>query len=204
MKLLKKSSILLALCLACVLVLAACGQKKDNFSRGTISGNKYSNSFMGIQFEAPSDWTFATDAELAQDNGLSEDEFVDNFNTLVKNQQLYDMYAQRSDGTNISIIVQNAKGVSKSSLKKEIENAAPSVEEALSQQGATDISWKMSDVSIPLKDYAVLDVSSKLSGIAIYQKQVYALVDDYAYINTLTCVGEDESDEIYGYFKKLN
>ena len=239
MKLLKKCSILLALCLTCALVLAACGpfggknEKKtepdttkaentteevtteepttkeaapagNEFAKGIISGNTYTNAYMNLKFEVPDGWTFETDAELAEDSEVSEEDYVNNFVSLANNSQVYDMAALRNDGTNISIIVQSGKGISSSALRQAVEESASGIEETLRKAGATDVSWKMSDTSIPLDDYVCLEVASIISDIGnLYQKQVYALVGDYAYVITVTCVYTNDCDEIFGYFSKL-
>ena len=234
MKLLKKLSILLALCMACVLVLAACGPKNgggkqeepteakteevtteeattkevvaDDASdlKGTISGTTYTCPYMGLKFEAPSTWVFYSDAELASQSGVSESDFVNNFAELAKNNQLYTLFAQRSDGSNISIILQDGRGMTKESLNEALSYAGDSVEEALKEAGADNIVSRVSNVSMPLDNYVSLEVSSKFSGFDVYQEQVYALVGDYAYVITVTCIGSDGCDEIFSYFQALN
>ncbi|MBR5931538.1 MAG: hypothetical protein IKZ95_05865 [Lachnospiraceae bacterium] len=205
MNALKRFSLLLAFCLACVLVLAGCGKKEPKAEiKGSVSGNTYTNAYLNLKFEAPDGWTFETDAVLAEDSNVSEDDYVNNFVSLANSSQMYDMGAVRNDGTNISIIVQSGKGISRSALKQAVEESASGIEETLRKAGATDVSWEMSDTSIPLDNYVCLEVASIISGIGnLYQKQVYALVDDYACVITVTCVSTNDCDEIFGYFSKL-
>ena len=236
MKSFKKLSILLALCMACIFVFAACGPKGGGKQedpteaqteaqteeatteeattkeatpagktslKGSVSGTTYTNTYLNLKFNATDDWVFYTDAELAAENNVSESEFVNNFDSLVEDDQIYDLYAIRSDRTNINMIIASAEGLDIARVRKYVEELGPSMEESLAEQGLTDISWKMSDTSLPLKDYAVFEISSNYDGVAIYQKQAYALVDGYSFIITITCVGTDECDEIFGYFTKI-
>ena len=93
MKVLKKLSILLALCMAAVLVLAACGPKgggttptqKDEpqteevttkeaepedtgYPEATLKGDTYTNEAINLQMKVPSTWTLYTKEQLADES----------------------------------------------------------------------------------------------------------------------------------------
>jgi len=107
-----KRKIALVLSIAMMLcTLAACGSKdeKVEFSRGTTADNTYTSTFAGFKFEAPDDWTLASEEELNSMMNVA----IDNTdaNALAKKylelSTVYDMIAVAPDNTNIMIMYEN-------------------------------------------------------------------------------------------------
>ncbi|MBR3308912.1 MAG: hypothetical protein IKG00_03280, partial [Lachnospiraceae bacterium] len=132
MKVFKRLSILLALCIAAVLVLAACGPKgggttptqKDEpqteeqteelttkaaepadtgYPEATLAGDTYTNEAINLQMKVPSTWTLYTKEQLADEyNGSATEPEI--------GESFYEAYALVEDAQfheNVSIIVQN-------------------------------------------------------------------------------------------------
>lgn len=104
----------IALVLSIVLMLGtltACGKKEEKveFSRGTMSGNTYTSTFAGIKFEAPDDWTLASEEELNAMMNVALD--TTDANALQKKylelSTVYDMIAIAPDNTNVMIMYEN-------------------------------------------------------------------------------------------------
>ena len=104
----------IALVLSIVLMLGtltACGKKEEKveFSRGTMSGNTNTSTFAGITFEAPDDWTLASEEELNAMMNVALD--TTDANALQKKylelSTVYDMIAIAPDNTNVMIMYEN-------------------------------------------------------------------------------------------------
>ncbi len=78
-------------------------------SRGTISGNVYSNEFVGLSFTKPADWTFATDEELKAtiDAGAEYTNYSDLELTLSESATVYDMQTSDSMGNSVMVLYEN-------------------------------------------------------------------------------------------------
>lgn len=68
--------------------------------RGKIDGNTYTNDSIGLTFEKPSEWRFATDEEIAEMMGAGAEiaDLDDMEAALAKAITVYDMSASSSDG----------------------------------------------------------------------------------------------------------
>jgi len=107
-----KRKIALVLCAVMLLCsLAACGGKEEKveFTRGTMSGNTYTSTFAGIKFEAPDDWTLASEEELNEMMNIAIDSTDANelAKKYVELSTVYDMVAIAPDNTNVMIMYEN-------------------------------------------------------------------------------------------------
>ncbi len=230
MKTLKKLSILLALCIAAVLVLAACGPKGGGttptqreepqseaqteepttksaepaagYPEATLSGNTYTNEAINLKMQVPSTWTLYTKEQLAAEyNGdATEPEIGESF---------YEAYALVEDGQfheNVSIIVQNASEhtdtIKTMGIKSFTELISDGIPDALGQAGASDINYGLVDINFPLDDYACIQSTCSLQGTNIFQRQVVFLEGNYLYSITATAFDEAGVNEIFGFFSR--
>ncbi len=78
-------------------------------SRGTISGNVYTNDFIGFSFTKPSNWTFATDEEMKEtlNAGAEYTDYSDFEMALSKQATIYDMQSQDTLGNSVMILYEN-------------------------------------------------------------------------------------------------
>ena len=226
MKVFKKLSILMALCIAAVLVLAACGPKgggsapaeskeaqteedtkkeaapaDEGYTPAALTNDTYTNEVINLKMQVPSTWTLYTKEQLAEEynDGAAEPTIGESF---------YEAYAQKTGGgDNISIIVQNATGqkeiIKSMGIKKFTEQISSSIPEALEGAGATNIEYSLDEFSFPLDDYACIQSTCELAGTEIFQRQVIFLEGNYLYSITLTHFDEASSNEAIGFFSKL-
>ena len=228
MKVLKKLSILLALCMAAVLVFAACGPKgggttptqKDEpqteevttkeaepedtgYPEATLKGDTYTNEAINLQMKVPSTWTLYTKEQLADEyNGsATEPEIGESF---------YEAYALVEDAQfheNVSIIVQNSSEhtstIKSMGIKSFTDLISEGIPDALEQAGATNVNYGLVDINFPLDDYATIQSTCSLQGSDIFQRQVVFLVGNYLYSITATSFDEAGVNEILGFFSKI-
>ena len=230
MKALKKLSILIALLMAVVLVMAACGPKgggttptkseepqteaqteetttkeaepvSTGYPAATLTADTYSNEAINLKMTVPSDWTLYTEQQLADDyNGSLTEPGA--------GDTFYEAFAQRtSGGDNVSIIVQDASGqkdlIKSMGIKVFTEMASDGIQEALEGAGATDINFGLIDIDFPLDDFACINSTCSLQGMSIVQKQIVFLVGDYLYTITVTAFDEAGANAVLGFFSKI-
>lgn len=89
--------------------------------RGTIVGNTYTNDFAGIKFTKHKDWTFASDADLAQLLGIASDGFGYDFEAaLEKTGSIIDVMASFPGGSpNFQVTIENLSVQSLEDLTEE-------------------------------------------------------------------------------------
>lgn len=103
---------ILTLVLTFVLALSLCSCSvgeivNKEISRGVIDDNGYSSEYLGLGFNAPEGWVYATDAELASLMGEAFD-ITDQNKMFAELQLVYDMMAQDPvTGSNVIIIYEN-------------------------------------------------------------------------------------------------
>ncbi len=80
----------------------------DTLERGVTRGNLYTSATLGLTFEKPSAWAFATEGDLAYYSGLLSGGFGDFAATAQEIPAVYDMYASNKEtGGTVSICYEN-------------------------------------------------------------------------------------------------
>ena len=111
-----KKIISCALILAIAISIVGCDlsnlvpSNKAELSRGNVSGNKYTNEFLGFTFTAPDSWVYSTDEEIAAAMNLGMENFLDeNYKkALENNPSVYDMMVVDSvTRSNITVAYEN-------------------------------------------------------------------------------------------------
>ena len=74
-----------------------------DITRGVLSDNTYKNDFAGLTFTADDTWEFASDSELAEKMGITEDDLTDPIlaKTLAVQGTLYELFATKTNDENI-------------------------------------------------------------------------------------------------------
>ena len=220
MRLLKKLSILLALCIASVLVFTACGskdggnEKQDDqtedvttadvgYPEPELTSDTYTNKALKLKMTVPSTWDFYSKEELAS-------EYNDGAMEPVSGKSFYEAYGIDPSGTlhnNISIIVQyvpdEADTIRTLGIEEFAKFAADAVPDSLTEVGADSIEYDVVKVDFPLDEYACIQFSYQLQGVSIDQRQFVTLVGDYLYSITLTALDEAGVKELTGYFSSI-
>lgn len=198
-----KKMIALVLCAALlVCTLAACGGKNDDgakFSRGTVDGNTYTNTFAGLKFNAPEDWTFSTEEEIDAMMGLSMDEM--DASALEKKYAemvtIYDMVATSPEGVNVIIMYQNLGMVPGGSSMSEQDYADVFIEQLPSQ--VSDITTgEVYTTEMAGKTFTVIP-ASVYDGL-MFQDYYLLKVDNYIAVICFTNVEEPAATGLADYF----
>ena len=161
--------------------------------RGTISGNTYTNESIGITFEKPSDWIFASDDEIAKMMGESFDatDLDDAEKALVEATVVIDMVA--ASGSNSVVVgMQNIE-----KFKAEAENETEYLEKNKAEFEASGYDCgEIGNITLCGKNYKCLEISSE-----DYNQKLYVRIDgDIAIIIVVTAYYYSDIAEIEAMF----
>lgn len=172
---------------------------------GTVSGGEYKNAYFGFGCTFDEEWVYADEDQLlgmVQDTAdLVDDE--DYKAELLKADIFYDMAVTFSDEvTNINVVVQNIKAVfgsllDEEALAEELVKQLPAELEAASMQVQT---CELVTVDFAGAEHSGAYIHSLVSGIDLYQLQVYVKVGNYLAAVTLSSTLEENLDAMLTYF----
>lgn len=204
-----KKIIALLMCLALVFSLAACSDNNGGanvtpdadvvdgakaLSRGSIEGDVYTNDFIGITFTKGADWTYLSDAEMAQT--LNAGQEIMDINTLEKvlseTATVYDMSVSNTDGTNnVMVLYENTmltafKEVTADEYAGYLEASLKKVE------GQTYTRVSKENVKLGDTDFTKLLYSVAVDGVEISQAYYIKTIGKYAVAVLVTGLTADD------------
>ena len=198
------------LILAIVFSFAACGKSENNtakeFTRGTVSGNRYENEFLGLGIELGESWVFYTDEQIATLYGLTTDFLEEDFGEYLKNATIiYDMQAADTEsnnnvGINFEKLTELGE-VQTTNMETFVSSLMPTLANSLESVGCTDVSFELVEYDIDGKTFYGGKTKADLQGFELYQALICVKCEGYVSNITITSVGEDRIDSILdGFF----
>lgn len=192
-----KSALIILIIAIMLFVLVGCGEEekettenknnvieqtteetKPEFSMGEWNNNVYTNEFLGLKFNLPTDWTYSSDEEIAEMMNIGVEMLNDDQKAaaeIAKLTGVYYMVAQDSNtGNNVNIF--SEKQITEISTEKYIT--------ALKTQlsAVQSISYEIGETSkekVANKECDTLTVSAKMSGVEVMQKYYIYKIDEY-------------------------
>ena len=201
------------LALALVLNLTACSMGEKKFERGTVEGQTYTSTFLGLTCTAPAEYTYLTDEEIAELNGVAADAMTDQ--TLVKEMQsllesgdqVQDMYLMTEDGlqtVNVMLTKVDAKGATVD-MAAFAESGAEEVKSAYEAiVGMSDVEAVHETVAFMGQQYEGIRMTATYDGNApVFCVQVCMQEGDYVCVVTFTSYVEDHTAEMMDFFAPI-
>lgn len=171
-----KKLMTLLLAVSMVFTLTACGGSKVTFEPGTIEGNTYTNTSIGIKATVPEGFTLADDATIEALQAASQS-IAENVTTEEKAEAAvaamsYEMVAMADDGSSCQILAEDMTRTTGKVLSASayVKAAAEQVETQYAAMGITATASTDGKVSVAGKDFEVITVSFEASGITGTQK----------------------------------
>lgn len=189
---------------ACVMMLLTTACKKDNepFTHGSIIGKTYTSNFFGMKVTVSSDWTMMTDTEIAKLNKIKDMSAASTQAIFDKGAYIYEMYANKSDGSSINIVVQdNDKSISYSE-KEYFANAKDLVESTFKSMGY-DCTASEGKVNFLGKDTRCLEVTMSNKNMTVYELQIPIFKSHYTANITFGSTKKSNLDSIVKMFSAV-
>ena len=173
----------------------------DAFDAGMSTSSVYRNSYFGIRFRLPKDWSFAEEPQLAEMNkAVSDKDSAEEIRSaLSEGQTWFDMYATSDDGyQNLNITVQNIKAVygANADIDTLVDTSLAPLRSALEAQGAQDISVRKETTDFSDEPAVCTRIEGSVQGIPFYETQVYMKEGSYILCATAVSYSEDQTDSI--------
>lgn len=196
MKKILKNMLIVLLTASMLFLLAGCGNKEEStttnnttneqttreqkveFSMGEWNNNVYTNEFLGLKFNLPEGWTYASDEEIADMMNLGTELLNDDQKAAAEVSKLTTAYYMVANdpntGNSISIISEKpVMEVSTEYYMNELKTQLSAVESINYEIGET------SKEKIADREYDILTASASMSGVKITQKYYIYKMDRY-------------------------
>ncbi len=209
----KKRTLGAALALVLVLALLSGCAGKELFRSGSVENGTYTNETLGIGCTLDSDWSVATEEEIAATFGMAK-ELIEQAETGVDLEDadtFTDLYVYTDEGQkNINVQVQTLsalEGGAMGEMSEEeiLDNILPILEETMESAyaGFGTVTCEKADARFLGEDHKVITMVTTTQEANMYQKQAYLPHGRYVAIITCTSVGEDTTDEMLEFFYKV-
>ncbi len=179
------------------------------FTFGTQSGDVYENESVGYGCKLDG-WIFSDEAALAAMSGYKETLPKDVKDIIDQSPFWMDMFAQSPDSMqNINVQLCNMKkqygmAMEQGDVESLYESMLPMLKSTYQQSGATDVNMSIGDVKMAGDSFKAIVTTAKISGMKVFIKQIFICKGDYASIITVSAYSTDKTDEVFGYFYKLD
>ena len=188
-----KKLVVLALLLVMVFSLTGCGEEVV-ITRGVIDGTVYTSETIGISFEAPEDWKYYSDEEIAQVQSLSGEAF--DIENIDSEELLYDMMCvNASTGESINIVYENLNLLYGSILDEEsyLELAKTNMEKAL---GEIATSMEISTIEIDGNAFPCIKMVGDYGVVTMEQVVAVEKVGTHMALITISAFSEEGVSDI--------
>ena len=180
------------------------------YEMGTIDGLTFTNVFMGISCTLPEDWVYASEAEIAELNGVVLDMFEDSEQVaeLMENSScIYDVVAYSGDGLcNFNLIAENM-GLLYGVFIDEKDYAELTVEQVKSiydSAGYTNVQSEITEREIFGGTHVTIFTTSTMpeeqGGMDMYQLQILKKNGNFMGVISIASFVEDRTEEIASWF----
>ncbi len=182
-------------------------EQEPEFSVGGVSGNVYTNKFLGIGCELDSSWHINDEEEIKELNSSVMSVLDGDFAKQAEAADyFYDMVAAKTDSTaNINIIL--TKLSLKEALLTDIEaSVKQGLEEARTgyeNMGYTDYNYVIGKAEFVGKQQVCAHITAKINGIDLNAKQITFIKGNYSVSVTVTTFINDTCDDILSMFYAL-
>ena len=210
-----KKTIALLLAVVLMLSLTACGMSRpvtqeeiDGIDLGTRSGNVYENSNFGMGCELDGTWEISSEEALFELNDWSfeEDLREQMLDSLAKPGYFYELTAEKSDKTaTVTVCVENVAIMEDPDCTPEdyIRSAMVTAREALSTLGVEGAVVEQVERDVAGAHSYGYAVHYGHDEDAMHQISMYIHNGIYVAIITVSCVGEDVTNELLDMFYQV-
>ena len=176
---------------------------------GVIEGNTYTNETLGISCTVDNDWAFYNEEMMAALNQLTQDVINDDsvkemLNNGASFMDAYGYSTTNNSNFNVTLQKVNALASLLTTEKNVLESAEEQTVSMLENAGFTDIDYSLGKATFAGKEHDVAYCNSKYQGMEIRQTIVCILKNGYCGSITITCISEEETEKILGFFSEID
>lgn len=182
------------------------GQSTEtDYEMGSINGGAYTNTFLGIGCTLDENWTYYSDEQLLELNGLVADAVQDEdiAQMLKDNEVIYDMYAAADDGmVSMNICFENLGVLYGTALDESsyIDMASENAVQALESMGYSSLSYEKKTVDFAGAERQCLAITGTIQEVPCYEEVICIKEGNYMAVITLASFYENILEDMRGLF----
>ncbi|HBP38616.1 MAG TPA: hypothetical protein DD640_07740, partial [Clostridiales bacterium] len=182
---------------------------ENDFALGLTNGGTYSNTFVGIGCDLDDNWTYYSDEQIREMNGIATDMIDDEelLEMLEESEIVYDMLAVSSNGfDNININLENLGLVYGSVLSESgyVDVAIGPLEKVYADIDASVLSLEKGTIQFAGAEHYAINVHVTVNDNDLYQKIICLKAGNYMCNITISTSFADRTDEIAALFYSLD
>lgn len=188
------------LALMMIISLSACSEEQTDEmeveaievtpERGTVENGSYNNEAFGVSFEAPADWYFLTDEEIAQTMGSTAEKLYGE-NVLEDMDYIYDLYCvDMETGTTVSVNYENLGTIGQFTEANQYLETV--LAQLLSSSNPGITATELSVIKVDGTAVPCLNITLEASGQTIYESIIVKKIGTW--IGTVTLASLDEAE----------
>lgn len=173
---------------------------------GTMNGNVYTNTSLGIGCTLPSDWAFYDRIMLLTVNGLRPEISEEELAVALRAKTFFmDLYAFKLSGESLNIQVQRLNSSQLGYLNEQscVKASISSVESLLTLMGYENLVITENRYEFMGKNHYGLELSASLLEVELYEKVVCVQIDQYMITVTVAGRSKEATDQILESFYSL-
>lgn len=177
------------------------GQTQAKFQVGAISGNTYSNPFLGVSCTTDDDWTYYTADETAELNNLAAGYLPEDYAKIYETTDTFvDMCVVSDDGScNINVSAEKLTALQSKTFDAEttFRSNFATYKETYENMGYTNCEFDIQKVVVDGKEFDGCCCTANLEGLTLHQKQIAFVKNNYAVMVTVTSFNSDLFNELF-------
>ena len=188
------------LALMMIISLSACSEEQTDEmeaeaievtpERGTLENGFYSNETFAVSFEAPEDWYFLSDEEIAQTMGSTAEQLYGE-NVLEDMDYIYDLYCvDMETGTTVSVNYENLGTIGQFTETNQYLETV--LAQLLSSSNPGITATELSVIKVDGTAVPCLNITLEASGQTIYESIIVKKIGTW--IGTVTLATLDEAE----------
>ena len=176
-----------------------------DYEVGSMNGGVYTNNFIGIGCTLDENWTYYSDEQLLELNGLVADAVQDeDLSEMLKNNEvIYDMYAAADDGiVTMNICFENLGVLYGTTLDESsyIDIATENAITALESMGYSSVSNEKKSVEFAGAERQCLSITGTIQDVPCYEEVICIKQGNYMAVITLASFYENILEDLRGLF----
>lgn len=168
--------------------------------RGTKRDDAYENELLNLRVALPAGWTFATDEQIAEVNGITADRMAGSAaaELIKKNGQLMDMMMSTVSGSSVNLLLQpQQKGLDAYSDEMVFQLAEESTKAQFAAANMSVETYEAVTVRLGSGEKTALHMVLNASGLVMDEYQIWFRTDgDYMGVLTVAMTGGAEAQPI--------
>ncbi len=171
-------------CLLAITMLVCfvgCGNETE-VTLGTVNGNIYESTFIGIGCALPDGFTFYSQEQIAQNNSAAYDMLSEDIaEELQSADVIYDMAAADESGSSVNVNIENLGllGVAVKNADEYVDIAVSQAAAPLEELGFTDVDAFKNTITFAGEKHPAVQIVATQSGFTCYQTSVCIMVDNH-------------------------